>query len=219
MDGEVDDFLAWLRARGTPEPNLELYRRGAAVLAQHATLDATLAAEEAAGASPRRLANLREVHAQLMQFRAEPPPPPEIHVAPRPQRATAVGTRPAPLPPRRGCECRERKDVYLDDDLGLWGKAAGGITGVVGLVMLRMIGVLGTATVIFGLAGCGSLAAAMSMGYRCDTCRRSVRDLDDDERADLRRGRGLRLIVALVFLAGAAICVAVWFGVMRERYR
>ena len=72
---DVEGFVAWLRDQGTPEPNLEVYRRGVEVLASHSSVDAALRAEQAAGASERRLNNLREVASQLANFRASRPRP------------------------------------------------------------------------------------------------------------------------------------------------
>ncbi len=225
IDGVPDDlaglagFEQWLRAQGIPEPNVEVYRRGAEVLASYATLDAALAAEEAAGASPRRLGNLRETDRQLSAWRASRPRPPatiDLAVAPaeRPRRASVSLQLD---PPRTGCLCKERQGVYLDDDWGLWGKAGGAVCGVGGIILSRFIGVLGAITFALFAAGMGGLGAASSLCFRCETCRRKVRDLDADERADVRRGRGKLVLVALGALAAAAVCAFIYYTIVKER--
>ena len=56
--GDVEAFIEWLRARGTPEPQLEAHRHYARELAKHPSLSAALRAEQEAGAPANRSANI-----------------------------------------------------------------------------------------------------------------------------------------------------------------
>jgi hypothetical protein len=225
---ELEGFVAWLRAQGTPEPHVEVYRRGAEELAKYRDVESAVRAEESAGASPRRIANLRMVGDQLAAFEASQPAPVELDIAPLPRaRAPAPATqqpfqpavRSGPgftprrdvLPPRQGCTCRERHDIYVDNDFGVLAKLLGGGLGIATFVLIRLLGLLGALALALGLAGMGGLATTFSICFRCEGCRQPVRDLDDDERSDLRRGRALVFGVTLALLGGAAICAFLWW--------
>jgi hypothetical protein len=216
-----EGFAGWLRAQGTPEPNVEVYLRGADVLGSFADLDAALRAEEAAGASPRRIANQREVGEQLRRFAETQRPAPALDLA-EPDRRTrpASPTRRNEVSvPRPGCDCRERHDVYLDTDLGIWGKAAGGLGGVFGLVIARLAGVLGALTVGLGFLSLGGAATTLSLCWRCESCRRPIHGsaLTDDERRDLRAARARFLLITIGLSAAALLCAYLWLLAIKHR--
>jgi hypothetical protein len=135
----------------------------------------------------------------------------------------AVADRPALLrrpqsdPPRRGCECRDRKDVYVDNDFGMWGKLAGGIAGIGGIILVRFIGVLGAATVALASLSIGGLATTLSVTFRCEGCRKSITDLDDDERQSLWKARGLLLAVSIGLVVATLVCAYLYYMVLQEQ--
>ncbi len=73
----------------------------------------------------------------------------------------------------RTCLYCER-DVILNYDPGVGYEFAGGFTGVVGLIIFKLFGLLGAATAGGGLAALGSLISAVIISYRCKVCRRKV---------------------------------------------
>lgn len=78
---DLDDYVAWLHAGGTADEHLPLYREGAAAMVgqlsgsgeplTEAHVEAAVEAEAVAGASARRLANLRAIGARLLAYAAE----------------------------------------------------------------------------------------------------------------------------------------------------
>jgi len=80
-------------------------------------------------------------------------------------------------------------------------------------VPIRLIGVLGALTLALGAAGMGGL---VSICMRCEGCRRRVSDLDADERARVRKGRGRVTLITLALIIGAAVCGAVWWSLIKK---
>lgn len=78
---DLDDYVAWLHAGGTADEHLPLYREGAAAVVRQlsgsgepltdAHVEAAVETEAVAGASARRLANLRAIGARLLAYAAE----------------------------------------------------------------------------------------------------------------------------------------------------
>ncbi len=75
---DLDDYVAWLHARGVADAHLPLYREGSELVLRHMAagaaavedhhIDAAVDAVAAAGASARRQANLRAIGAQLQAY-------------------------------------------------------------------------------------------------------------------------------------------------------
>ncbi len=132
--------------------------------------------------------------------RSAKPPEPALELA-RDELPPREVLRPGPTasprmdmtPPRRGCMCRSRADVFLDDDFG---------------ALAKMLG---------GGAGIGTFFLVRSIRMRCEGCRRTVTDLDDDERARVRKGRAKVTLVTLALMAAAAICALTWWHAVRAR--
>jgi hypothetical protein len=78
---DVDDFVAWLRERGVPDPHLRLYREGAEAVLRQVVDGAGWPADEhveaavqeaaVAGATARRLENLRSIGHGLLSYADE----------------------------------------------------------------------------------------------------------------------------------------------------
>jgi hypothetical protein len=125
--------------------------------------------------------------------------------------------RPAPEPRRQGCDCRERKDAYVDNDFGMWGKLAAGVAGIGGLILVRFIGVLGAATVALASLSIGGLATTLSVTFRCEGCRMAIKDLDADERQTLWKARGLLLAVSIGLVIATLVCAYLYYLVLQEQ--
>lgn len=252
---DLDGFLASLPPRGVAEAHLPLYREAAAALLAGAgdgrfgtaMLDDALARETMAGASARRLANLRRVGEAMIEYVGQgartiagPGPAPTIpsvvpaaviapHAAPPPVeldlaielprrapvtreppnglRRGAAASAPPPVfdaPPRPGCICRKREDVYIDDYWQDIGTIYLGVMCVAGGVAWRFAPAFTGLLVASGMLAAGALITGLTVGWRCESCRRWIagRGLDADERAEARR-RGL------VFLGIAAVLAVV----------
>jgi len=223
--GEVEPFLEWLRRSGTPEPHVEAHRHYANELAKHPSLTAALRAEEEAGSPAKRIANLRQTAARLAEYEDSKGLP---HAAPalavereRPLSVAppvqAAPSRHAISLPRKGCSCRSHQDIYLDTDFGSLASMIGGGIGIGTLILIRMIGVLGAVTVALGLAGLGGLATIISICFRCEGCRDPVSDLDEDERAVLRKGRALVTLITMGFVGGALACGFLWGYLVKKQ--
>jgi hypothetical protein len=248
---DLEQFVEWLRKRGVPAAHIDAHRHYAMELAKYSSLPAAIVAEQQAGASAQRLANLRATSSKLDEFRTgisleivpedlvrrprntSAPPPMSAPMAspagadaarssidaPRPKSPTAgpVRREKETRPPRKGCECRERHDLYLDNDFGSLATMLGGGIGIGMIIMIRLVGLLGAFAVAFGLAGLGGLATILSICFRCEGCRRTVRDLDADERSDLRKGRMMVTVVTLALIAASALCGYLWFMAAKTR--
>ncbi|MBL8622162.1 MAG: hypothetical protein JNK64_12690 [Myxococcales bacterium] len=258
---DLDGFLASLPPRGVAEAHVPLYREAAETLLAGAgagrygaaMLEDALARETMAGASERRLANLRRVGEAMIAYvgqgaqtiagpavavapvvtaAASPPaaaPPIELDLAiDVPRRAPATGapamrggyrgggTAPPVFdaPPRPGCICRKREDVYLDDYWQEIGTMYVGFASVVGGVIWLFAPPFTWLTVSSGLLAGGALITGLTAGWRCESCRRWIarRGLDADERADAR----LRGLAFLGIAAVLAIVCGFAFGEARE---
>lgn len=226
---DVEPFIVWLEGQGLSRDQLDAYKRYLAELARHPSLSAALRAGEEAGMPARDLTNLRQVAARLAEFQATrdapaPASPPleveprrPLEVEPKPVRAPPARDH-AMDPPRRGCVCQRRHDVYLDNDFGALAKLLGGGAGLGAFLLVRLVGVLGALTLALALAGTGGTATIISICMRCSDCRRRISDLDSDERAAVRKGRGLVTLVTIGLLAGAALCGAIWWSAVKSRY-
>lgn len=235
----MEPFIAWLRGQGLPDEHIRAYRHYLAELAKHPSLSAAIKAAEDAGTPPQQIANMRQVAARLLQFQdtggattspspargTKTSPSPEIERArapslevekPRPARASRA---PAVEPRRHGCDCAKRYDVYLDNDFGALARWLGGGIGIGTIIIIRFIGILGAAALALGLAGMGGLVTIASICFRCQGCRRRVTDLDEDERAHLRKGRGMVVLVTLGLLAAAALCGYLWILAIQASHR
>lgn len=212
MQVDVDRFIDWLRLRGTPEAHLDAFRHYAGVLAGYNDITEAVRGEEAAGAPPQRIKNLRQTAAHIAEFSGgsrplpvtrspvvEPPPP------------TALG-------PRKNCECKKRHDVYIDNDFGIWAKLIGGGSAVAIFVLKRAFGFAGAMAITFGLAATGGTITIGSVCFRCEGCRRTIRDLDADERVELRKARALVTLITIGLAAAAVLCALVWYSGMKARY-
>ena len=220
-----------MRARGTAEQHLEAHRHYALELAKYPSLSAALRAEEEAGSPANRIANIRQVAARIAEFHsgqgvavhdaspARPSPAqPALEVeAPRTARATVSPRMLGLEPRRRGCDCRERQDVYVDNDFGAMASMLGGGIGIGTIVLIKFVGVLGALAIALGLASLGGLATTMSICFRCHGCRCKVRDLDADERLALGKGRALVAAVTLALMAGSALCGYIWYSAVKAR--
>ncbi len=205
---DVDRFVAWLRLRGTPEAHLDAFRHYAAILLPYADITEAVRVEEARGAPAQRIKNLRETAALITEFSGGSRP---IPVVATPPAAPALG-------PRKGCECKRRYDLYLDNDFGTYATLLGGGTGVTMFFLTRLLGLVGAMAIAFGLAGIGGTITIASICFRCEGCRRTIRELDADERAELRKSRGLVTLITLGLYAAAAICGVLWYLHAKQRY-
>lgn len=218
--GDVDTFVDWLRANGTPEAHVSAHRHYAEELAKHPSLSAAIRHHEDAGAPAQRIANLRSTAAKLAEMEHGAPlprasPPLEVET-PRPAPRATVSD-PRWTTPRIGCECRKRYDLYLDNDFGTLAKMLGGGLGIGMFLLIRMIGVLGALAIALGLAGLGGFATIMTICYRCEGCRKPIKkDLDDEERTTLRKGRAMVVLVTAALWGGAALCVFLWLSALRS---
>jgi hypothetical protein len=228
---DVEPFIAWLRGQGATDAQQAAFRRYAMELAKHPSLSAAIRAAEEAGTPQLQIANLRQTAARLVEFesaagvtmdrtaepsRARPLPtsPPSLDIEPiRPRTPSAAPKFDAP--PRRGCECRRRHDVYLDNDFGVLARWLGGGLGIGTLIMIRLFGLFGALALALGLAGAGGTATIISICVRCEGCRRRVTDLDAEELEDLRKGRKLVVLVTVGLLAGAVVCGYLWWLVLQ----
>jgi len=234
----VEPFIAWLRDQGLPDEHIAAYRGHLAELAKHPSLSAAIRAHEEAGTPARQIANMRQVAARFAEFnekgaiaRGTPPveleveakkplsprgtPPVALEVEakkPLPPRGPRVGDT---EPPRKGCSCRKRYDVYLDNDFGALGRWLGGGIGIGTIILIRLIGVLGAASLALGLAGMGGFITCFTICVRCEGCRQRIQDLDAEERADLGKGRRKVVLVTAALLAGSVICAYLWVMILR----
>jgi hypothetical protein len=224
---DVEPFIEWLKGQGLPDAQMAAYRNYLAELSKHPSLSAAIKAAEEAGTPPREIANMRQVAARLVTFRdapATPALPAKLPVASEPtfevearQPAAAPKRRIGDTaPPRRGCSCKKRYDLYLDNDFGALARWLGGGIGIGTLILIRMIGILGAACLALGLAGMGGLVTCFSICLRCEGCRQRVTDLDEDEIAHVRKGRGLTVLVTAGLLAGSLLCGYLWFMIMKH---
>lgn len=230
--GDVEPFIAWLRDQGLPDEHIAAYRNYLAELAKHPSLSAALRAAEEAGTPARQIANMRQVAARLAEFNekgaVEPKkplapratPPVELAVeAPKKPASALVERMRNELPPRRGCSCKKRYDLYLDNDFGALARWLGGGIGIGTLILIRLIGILGAAALALGLAGLGGFITSFTICLRCEGCRQRVQDLDEDERAWVKKGRGLVVLVTAGLLAGSVICGYLWYLVITRSHR
>jgi hypothetical protein len=209
---DVDRFIDWLRLRGTPEAHLDAFRHYATVLAKYGDITEAVRAEQAAGAAAQRITNLRQTAAHIAEFSGGSRPlpvtqPPPVAEAP-----------PLAIGPRKGCICKKHHDVYIDNDFGIWAKLLGGGAGVAMFFLTRTFGLIGAMAVACGLAATGGTITIGSICFRCEGCRRTVRDLDADERSGLRKARGLVTLITLGLAAGAVICAVIWYTAVKARY-
>jgi hypothetical protein len=116
---------------------------------------------------------------------------------------------------RKGCICSKRYDLYLDDDFGALARLFGGGIGIGTIILIRLVGILGALAIALGFAGMGGLITILSICMRCEGCRRRVQDLDPDERARVRKGRGRVIVLTLIFIVGALICAAAWWNLVK----
>ena len=239
---DVEPFIEWLQTKGlTDEAHLAAYRRILAELAQQPSLSAALRAAEEAGKTPREIANIRAVAARKAEFEQLSAPAPEprssspsrppverpLDVEPTPRAAAGLAVEPRAArptasrlrdsdPPRKGCICKRRSDVYLDDDFGALARLFGGGIGIGTLILIRLLGVLGALTLAFGAAAMGGLVTITSICMRCESCRYRVRDTTEDERARIRKGRGRVVVITLILLVAAAVCAAAWWSIIKD---
>jgi hypothetical protein len=239
-DRVVDEeaFVDWLVAQGlTDDAHLAAYRRYIAELAKHPSLSAALQAAKEAGTSDREIANLRKVAGRIAEFDAArnapavEVPAPVLAVEPRQKPPSIAPPVRSPVPVRgkpsthdpgqrrRGCVCNRPYDLYLDDDFGALARLFGGGIGIGTIVLIRLVGVLGALTLALGLAGTGGLVTILSTCMRCEGCRRRVSDLDDDERARVRKGRARVVLITIALVAGAAICGIAWWSLVKSAHR
>ena len=244
--GDVDAFVEWLRSIGTPEAHVAAHRHYAEELDRHPSLSAALRYHEDAGAPAGRLANLKATAAKRVEYEqsliASVPRPRSLAAEPvpyRPAPAEPAAHPPSEVPalaverprsrtlepnprwsqPRPGCICKKRYDLYLDNDFGGLAKMLGGGIGIGTFLLIRMIGVVGALAVALGLAGLGGIATFLTICFRCEGCRKPIRnDLDDDERTTLRKGRAMVGLVTGALLAGAALCVFIWITVVKSAH-
>lgn len=271
---DLDGFLASLPPRGVDVAHVPLYREAAEALLASAgegrfgaaMLDDALARETMAGASARRLANLRRVGDAMIEYvgqgaktivgtgpaAASSPaspltgaagaaaviaapsalPPVELDLAIEVPRRTAASTRepinrgaarasaPPPVftaPPRPGCICRARHDVYLDDYWQDIGTMYLGFMTITGGVAWRFAPAFTWLIVTSGLLAAGALITGLTVGWRCDDCRRWIagRDLDADERSQVRR----RALIFLGIAAALAVVCALSVRAARAAWR
>lgn len=119
---------------------------------------------------------------------------------------------PSPLP---GCACRTRQDVYLDDYWQNLGKIVTGVMGLVGLTILIVFPSMLAVVVALGVTTTGALITALTVGWRCESCRRWIarRGLDADQRRDVRT-RSL-VFFGITAVLGVMLLFAV--GKLREQ--
>ena len=208
---DLEPFLEWLRSRGATAAQLAVCRQYAIELAKYPSLSAALRAYEEAGAAADRIAGLRQTAARIAEFteatrviamRGEPP----LELEPRRARPATGRVHDVAQSPRLGCTCRKYYDVYVDSDFGTLASMLGGGIGIGTLILIHWLGALAAAAIALGLAGLGGLATVGSICVRCEGCRCKIRDLDDADRVDLRKGRARVARVTLALLAGAALC-------------
>ena len=239
----MESFITWLREQGLAEEQVAAYRNYLTEIRKHPSLSAALRAAEEAGTPAKQVANMRAVAARFAEFQEKgsvtrpkvqaPEPKLDVERVPRgtPPAALAasaleVETK-APLPPvssrtkdmeprRKGCTCKKRYDLYLDNDFGALARWLGGGIGIGTLILIRLIGILGAAALALGLAGIGGLATVISICFRCEGCRSRITDLDEDERATLKKGRAWVVLVTTGLLAGSVLCGYLWYLVMKS---
>lgn len=239
--GDVDAFVKWLEDSGTPAAHVAAHRHYAEELDKHPSLSAALRYHEDAGAPAGRLANLKATAAKRVEFEqsliASIPRPRPLASEPVPYPpAEPAGYRPSEVPqlaierpkprtvepnprwsaPRNGCTCQKRYDLYLDNDFGGLAKMLGGGIGIGTFLLVRAIGVVGALAIAFGLAGLGGFATILTICFRCEGCRKPIKDLDDDERTTLRKGRAIVVLITVALFAGAALCAFIWITVVKS---
>jgi hypothetical protein len=231
---DVEPFIEWLQGQGLPEEHLKAYRHYLAELAKHPSLSAALRAAEEAGTPPRQIANLRQAAARFAQFEEARSRPAPVATPTEPVKSSSAGSvlevepkqaRPAQAPQestalRRGCTCKKRYDVYLDNDFGSLAGLLGGGIGIGGVVLVRFFGILGALAIALGFAGMGGFVTIFSICVRCQGCRNRIYDLDEDEIRDLRKGRSYVVLATIGLLVGAAVCAYLWWTLVTQtRYQ
>jgi len=144
---DVEAFVSWLGERGVPAEHWPVYRQQVAALQAKAGvgailpkhLDQLMREREAAGATPRQLANLKKVGDAIVQFERERPssappaaPPPAVlpAVSPLPPTPAGAPVRPELPPPPRG---------YTVQRAGIAGGLIAVIAGVFGSMAGRHV--------------------------------------------------------------------------------
>lgn len=207
----IDDALARAAMAGGSERRLANLRRvGEAMLeyvgAGARTIGGPGVVASVAAIAPAAAAAIVSAHPPValelavdLPRRAAPPPPRE---------SVARGEAPVRLagpmfdpPPRPGCVCRKREEAYLDDYWQDVGTTFLGITGLAGGVAWRFAPPYTWLTVTTAILTLGALLTGLTVGWRCEACRRWLawRGLDGDERGEVRR-RGLVFIGIAVAL-------------------
>ena len=157
---DVEAFASWLGERGVPAEHLPLYRRevaelevvagGGPILPKH--VDQLMQKREAAGASPRALANLQKVGDAVGNFQREHAQRPQPAVVPadapmpaaQPMGAQAAAARPPLPPPPRG--------YSVQKSAGIAGALVAVLAGVIGSMAGRHVG-SGCASSLFAAKG------------------------------------------------------------------
>ncbi|HUS63373.1 MAG TPA: hypothetical protein VMZ28_02480 [Kofleriaceae bacterium] len=250
--------MGWLVAQGIPEAQLAAYRQGAekilaatdgaAFLPKH--VDVAMKREEAAGASPRVLANLHKIGETMVEYgRVAPPPlaapgaPTDPNDTPKVTCGTCQRAQPylrsglcmvcgaallAPTGPGGPCyvrdgerhcrACNGRFEFY--DGLSA-GSAGGGAASFGGIVAAYMFGLLGAITVASGIAAIGTLAACLSLKFRCTSCwtRLPTKYLEAEERSAMVKQRLVFLACAIVLGLVCLGCGIAWIAIAGKTRR
>jgi hypothetical protein len=253
---DVKGYLGWLSEQGIAEAQLAAYRQGAEkilaatdggpLLPKH--VDVAMKREEAAGASPRVLANLQKIGETLVEYArvaaaASPPDPSDPNQAPkvtcgRCQRSQPYlrsgmcmvcgGPLQAPVAPggpcyvsegqRRCRACNGRFEFY--DGLSA-GSASGGAATFAGVTGAYMFGMLGAITVASGIAAIGTLVACLSLKFRCTGCwtRLPLKYVEPEERSAMMKQRLVFLACAIVLGLVCIGCAIAWITVASRTRR
>ncbi len=120
----------------------------------------------------------------------------------------------------RTCQYCER-DVILNYDPGVGYEFAGGFSGVVGLIVFKLFGLLGAATAGCGLAALGSLISSVIISYRCKVCRRRVdpANISPAENEELQKRRILFIALTVVLALLAFGLGSSWVWLLQESVR
>jgi len=113
----------------------------------------------------------------------------------------------------RRCRACGGRVVFYDGRQA--GGATGGIGGVLAVATGWTVGVLPALMVLFTIGSLGSLAAALSMRFRCDSCWKGLpaSTLEPEERRAMLKVRAI-VIAAAVGLGVLAVAVAAAWGIM-----
>jgi hypothetical protein len=213
----LEGFEDWLRARGTPEAQLDSHVQGAQQIVSFSGpgrafpkhVDAAGRDAESAGATPVQLANLQRVGEAFVRFHAERPasmPPPRARIS-----VPANASVGAYASDDARCSCGGMVILEYGQRAN---KAAGGIGGIIGAGSVFLCGCLGAGAAIATIAGGMMLIGGLIAAQRCTMCGQKLpsEQMSDGQRSALRNQR-LKLFGGGLGLGALGIVLLLaWFS-------